>query len=292
VEALRALLKANNVPLAPGPEPQPERPAHADAHFQREFKALVWGMARKWERVETERRAALLLRPVNPVTHLGLSLAFMGQGRLEEALQEAETALALDPKRAGAHFQKGLVLQRLNRLPDAEASMRQALEMEPDLAERRVVYGSLLAAQGKSAEAITALRRAAELAPNHPMAHWRLGLCLHADGKFEEAVTALRRAVSLSEPIEPLRVIRADLAESLLKAGKPEEAERVLRDMARTGDDPTLQYQLAAFLAARQKSPEALAAIEKCLSLLQQNADPDLQKRATELKARLQDSAS
>jgi tetratricopeptide (TPR) repeat protein len=289
-EPLRALLKAHGIPLTPGAALLPPRPAAAESLFQREFRALVWSSARKWDRAETERRAELLLRPNNAIAHLGLGLALIGQERLDEALKEAETAVSLDATRPGALFQKGLTLQRLNRLSEAEACMRRAIELEPEAVERRITLGVLLATEGKSAEASAMLRRAVELAPSHPLAQWRLGLCLQSEGKSEEAIATLRRAVQLGGPF-PLRVIRADLAEALQKAGKADEAEREFRVLA-GDDDPSAQFQLAAFLASRQKSPEALAALEKCLSLLQQHADPDLLKRATELKARLEGKTS
>src|SRR5437899_6284481 len=112
--------------------------------------------------------------------------------------------------------------------------MRRAIELEPEEAERRITVGALLAAEGKMPEAGAMLRRAAELAPNHPLAHWRLGIELETEGKWDEAVAALRRAARLGEPLAPLRVIREDLAQALQKAGKPDEAEREWRDMART----------------------------------------------------------
>jgi tetratricopeptide (TPR) repeat protein len=170
--------------------------------------------------------------------------------------------------------------------------MRRGVEMEPEDAERRLTLGTLLAAEGKSAEADAMLRRAVELSPNHPLAHWRLGIQLEAEGKWDVAVAALRRAASLGEPLAPLRVLRVDLAEALQKAGKPDEAEREWRELARTDDDPSVQYRLAACLAEQKKSPEALQAIQKCLSLLEQHTDGDLLKRATELKTRLEGKAS
>src|SRR5205085_6322452 len=109
-EPLRSLLKANGVAITPGAEPLPKRSSEAGALFQREFRGLVWGLARRWDRAKKERRAELLLRANDPVPHMGLSLALMWQGRMEEALKEAETAVALDPRRAGALFQKGLTL--------------------------------------------------------------------------------------------------------------------------------------------------------------------------------------
>ena len=234
------------------------------------------------------RRAAL--EPEDPLAHMGLALAEMWQNHLDEALQEADKAITLGPKRASALFEKGLILQRMSRLPDAEKCMRDAIALEPGEAERQITLGSLLAAEGKTTEATTMLRRAAELAPNHPLAHWRLGIALEAENKWDEAVAALQRATQLAEPLPPLRVIGVDLAEALEKAGKPDEAERQWRALARTDDDPALQYRLASFLAGRQKSPEALQALQKCLTLLEQHADPDLLKRATELKSKLQAS--
>lgn len=288
-EPLRAMLASQSIALTPSTEPLPKRDTAAGALFQREFRALAWGLARKWDRAEKERRAELLLHPNDPVAHSGLSLALMWQGQLDEALKEADTATTLDPKRAGLLFQKGITLQRMSRLREAEECMRRALELEPDDAERRLTLGTLLAAEGKPAEANAMLRRAVELAPNHPLAHWRLGLALEADGKWDDAVAELRRAARLGEPLAPLRVTRIDLAEALQKAGKPDEAEREWRELARAEeDDPSIQYRLAAFLAERKKSPEALQAIQKCLSLLGPNTDGDLLKRATELKTKLE----
>jgi tetratricopeptide (TPR) repeat protein len=291
VEPLRALLKSRSVAITPTADALPTRAAEAPALFQREFRGLVWGSGRRWDRAETERRAEVLLRPNNAIAHLGLSQVLLGQGRLEEALKEVETAITLDTTRAGSFFQKGLILQRLDRLREAEESMRRSLEMEPEAAERRISFGALLAAQGKMAEAVTVLRRATELAPDHPLGHWRLGLCLLGENKAEEAVTALRRAVKLAETL-PLRSIRSDLALALQKAGKTDEAEQELRDMARTADDPSVQYELAAFLAAHHKSPEAMEALQKCFTLLEQHADPELQKRANELKSQLEGKSS
>lgn len=324
VEPLRALLKTQEISLTPTAEPLPKRSSEAGALFQREFRGLAWGLARRWDRAETERRAELLLRPSDPTAHLGLALALTGQGRLEAALKEAETAVALlegvrrehqdvSPDKAnddlgtlpeahasrltphaslaGAYFQQGLVLQRLGRLREAEECMRRAIDMEPDEVERQITLGALLDAEGKTAEAVAILRRAVEQSPYHPVAHWRLGMALEEQGKWEEAVAALRRAAQLGEPMPPLRVIRVDLAGALQKAGKLEEAERELRELARVGDDPALQYQLASFLAARQKALEALQAVQKCLSLLAQHPDPDLLQRVHELKTKLEGKA-
>jgi tetratricopeptide (TPR) repeat protein len=294
VDPLRALLQAHQIPLTPTAAPLPKRGSEAGALFQREFRALAWGLARRWDRAETERRAELLLSPNDPLAHMGLSLALMWEGRLDQALKETEAALALDPKRASALFQKGLTLQRMSRLPEAEECMRRAVEMEPAEGERRITLGALLAAEGKTTEASAMLRRAVEMAPNHPLAHWRLGIALEAENKWDDAVIALRRASLLAEPLAPLRVIRVDLAEALEKARKPDEAEREWRELARTGDDPAIQYQLAAFLAGRQKAPEALQVIQKCLSLLEQHTptagapDTDLLKRANDLKTKLE----
>ncbi len=113
VEPLRALLKAHGVSPTPSGTPLPKPDPEAGSLFQREFRALVWGLGRRWDQVETERRMLVSRRAADPVAHLGLSLALMWQGKLPEALQEAETAVTLDPKRAGALFQQGLVLQKL-----------------------------------------------------------------------------------------------------------------------------------------------------------------------------------
>jgi tetratricopeptide (TPR) repeat protein len=293
-EPLRALLQTNGISLTPLAAPLSPRGSDSGAMFQREFRSLAWGLARHWDRAEKERRAELLMRPNDPIAHMGLSLALMWQDRLDEALKEADTAITLDPKRAGALFQKALVLQRMSRLTDAEEWMRHALEIDPDEAERRITLGTLLSTEHKTALAEAMLRRAVQLSPNHPIAHWRLGIELQTEGKTEEALAELRSAVRLAEPFPPLRVIQVDMAEALQKAGKPDEAEREWRELART-DDPLIQYEWASFLAERRKSPEALQAVEKCLSLLSQHPpapgapEAILLERANELKAKLSD---
>jgi transitional endoplasmic reticulum ATPase len=95
----------------------------------------------------------------------------------------------------------------------------------------------------------------------------------------EETVRALRDAVRISPDNVPLR---QHLADTLLHAGRPEEAEKEYRHaLAQAADNPQLKLGLAHCFYQQNKDSQALVVVEDLLKV------PDAPARAILLHARL-----
>jgi tetratricopeptide (TPR) repeat protein len=123
------------------------------------------------------------------------------------ALAAAAKAVALDPELGDAHC--------------AQAYARMIFELDWTAAER-------------------GYRRALELSPGNALAHDLYGRMCAGLGRFDEAIALHRRAHEL----DPL-VVRADLATSLLRAGRNGEAARIMAEAVQLDPDhPRLRATL------------------------------------------------
>ena len=115
-------------------------------------------------------RAALALRPAYAEAHNNLGVAYLREGRVDEAIVEYRSALESDPHSAAA-------LDNLAR----------ALATHPDAQARR------------PAEAVALAERAAQLTDGgSPESLRTLALAYAASGRFDDAVGASERALVLA----------------------------------------------------------------------------------------------
>jgi tetratricopeptide (TPR) repeat protein len=82
-------------------------------------------------------RAALVLRPRDPVVTFDLGWALEKAGEPEEALAVHRQAIALDPEGALAHHGMGTALLSLGRPEDAAEAYRRAIALDPDFHDGR-----------------------------------------------------------------------------------------------------------------------------------------------------------
>ena len=182
---------------------------------------------------------ALERDPGFALAQVGIALAFtelveygvMGREQAGPRAREAAArAVALDPELGAAHY-----TQAFTRLvfdydwARAEAGFRRALELSPGSAEAHDLYGRMCA-----------------------------GI-----GRFDEAIALQRRGVEL----DPL-TLRSDLANTLLRAGRNEEAtreaERAIRLEPR---DARLHATLGWALFRQGRVDEGLAALDRAVTL-------------------------
>ncbi len=142
-------------------------------------------------------RAALAIRPRNPVLHNGLGNVLDERGKPDEAAAEYRCAIDLDPKYVPAHDNLGLVLAKQGKLDEATAEYRRAIDLDPEDTLTRLGLGNVLDLQGKPDEAAAEYRRAIDLDPKNVFAHNNLGKVLEEQGKLEEAAAEYRRATDL-----------------------------------------------------------------------------------------------
>ncbi len=150
------------------------------------------------------------------------------------SLEQLQRAIDLDPSFALAHAELARAYCELGELgvvdgrtayPKAQAEAARALALDPDLAEGHmaVAYVKLLL-EFDWAGAEAEFRRALELKPGNADAYDLYGRLCGALGRFDEAVTMQERAFEL-DPVTH----KTDVATSLLRAGRPAEAEVAAR---------------------------------------------------------------
>jgi Flp pilus assembly protein TadD/serine/threonine protein kinase len=142
-------------------------------------------------------RAALGLRPGDPLVRTNLGAALERQGKLDEAEAEYRAAIAVKPDFATAHYNLGVVLAHQKRLAEAEQEFRRALRLKPNDPEGHVALGRILARRDKLNRAEAEFRKALRLFPKFARAHAALGTLYEKQGQLARAVAEFREAIRL-----------------------------------------------------------------------------------------------
>src|SRR5215213_2634653 len=254
-----------------------------------------------------EREAALeLARAVearaegNATRLLSLASFYLGIEQPEEVARLAQAAVALKPDMAAAHQVLGVAHRFSLRLEEAAAEFARAAELDPQNVSARRTLAELKRATGKPEEAAALYKEL--LAANEQDTNARAGivLSLFDAGRREEAERELQSALTGEARDLPLLVgasywyaahgegARAlELAEkavgfeprlgwawtrvaqgrALLALKRPLEAEKAFRAARRFGNFATLDYELAAALAAAGLYDEAADQLARSFAL-------------------------
>jgi eukaryotic-like serine/threonine-protein kinase len=194
---------------------------------------------------------------------------------VEQGLKYLEQAVARDPNYALAYATIAQAYTDVGigvagSLPAGEAFRRakaavtRALEIDPGLADAHAVLGHLkFVCDYDWAGAEAELKRAIELNPNSGNAYDFYGLMLSALERHDEAIEMQRRAHEL----DPL-AHRMDLATTLLRAGRYEEALRaVTRVLAVEPHFPLAHATLGWVYLLDGKPEDGIASLKRALAL-------------------------
>jgi serine/threonine-protein kinase len=194
---------------------------------------------------------------------------------VEQGLKYLEQAVARDPNYALAYATIAQTYTDVGigvagSLPAGEAFQRakaavtRALELDPGLADAHAVLGHLkFVCDYDWAGAEAELKRAIELNPNSGNAYDFYGLMLSALERHDEAIEMQRRAHEL----DPL-AHRMDLATTLLRAGRYEEALRaVTRVLAVEPHFPLAHATLGWVYLLDGKPEDGIASLKRALAL-------------------------
>jgi predicted Zn-dependent protease with MMP-like domain/cytochrome c-type biogenesis protein CcmH/NrfG len=153
------------------------------------------------------------------------------EGRLDEALEQAEGLLASAPESAEAHCLVGMVRAQRGEVDAALAALERALTLEPKLTSARLEKARVLYDEARFEDVIEALRdeRSVE-------ALYLAASALFELGEHEEAGEVCERALALEELPELrhlealLRLQRAEPEEALAAARRSIELDRELAE--------------------------------------------------------------
>jgi len=121
----------------------------------------------------------------------------------------------------------------MGRQIEAIALMKKSQTLDPLSLIINVAIGWANYMDRRYDDALEQLLQTVELDPNYPVTYWILGLLCRASGRYELAITQGEKGADLSAG-SPL--MRAALAHSYGKAGRPKEAREILDDLAKLAE--------------------------------------------------------
>ena len=175
---------------------------------------------------------------------------------LSEAVEAGERALALAPDSVDTHVMLASVYTHQWRWALADQHFQRALALAPNDAELLASRSNWLAAMGHLDEAIQSAQRATAIDPLVPVFLNRPGFLLYYANRNEESIAVLEAAHALAPDFS---VVAANLTRGYLRAGRVDDAERVLDSMKRP--PPETAVNRAAIRLARD--PSSREAIRK-----------------------------
>ena len=120
-----------------------------------------------------------------------------GQGKLQQALDQANALSRQFPSSSALYNISGAVYKGLGQLDSSIEAYKKAIRIKPDFAEAHGNLGVTLKEQGKLNEAIEAYKKALAIKPEYAEAYNSMGNALNEQGNIKEAIVAYNKALSL-----------------------------------------------------------------------------------------------
>jgi TolB-like protein/Flp pilus assembly protein TadD len=169
----------------------------AEAHTSRGWIAAAYDW--DWPTAEREYERAIALSPNYATAHHWYAVYFRNMGRHHEALREITKAQELDPLSLIIGVNVGLMHYFAGDFEQAETWLRKTLELGPDFARTHRDLARNLLLQGRTAEATTEAREAVRLSNADPWHIATLGYVFAKAGQPEEARRILDELAALSK---------------------------------------------------------------------------------------------
>jgi len=184
-------------------------------------------------------------------THLTQGEQYLQENKLSEALAEFQAVVQLDPGSIEGHFRLGNTYFQQGRLDEAAAEFQKTLELNSENVDARSNLGAVYYQQNAFDKAAAEFKRAISLQPNDADIRYNLGAAYVQQYNYEAAITEFNEALRL---------------------------------------DPELTrayYGLGNAYKLQGKTPEAIQALEKFLSLSSASDEAELRPHAEALLAEL-----
>jgi tetratricopeptide (TPR) repeat protein len=151
---------------------------------------------------------------------------------LDAAQTEYQAAIAVDPGRFEAYLGLGALLSARGDADAAEAALVKAVALETDTVRARVALATFYASRGRRADTERVLADALKIDPNNLLVNQTLARFYMATGRASAAepyFTAIAKSL-------PTRTNILALAQYYIRVNRPEDARRVLSEMAKRDD--------------------------------------------------------
>jgi adenylate cyclase len=224
-ESLRAAIEYFEEAIAQDPNYAAAFAGLAEAHATLGFLEIV-DPNEAFPKAEEYARKALKLDESLAEAHLSLAEALLNKYDFAGRNKELTRALELNPNLAHAHLLRSEDFAFRREWDDALREIEKALELDPLSARTEGWAGTRYLYAGQYDKAIQHLKNAIELDPKVFASLTNLGLAHIQSGMIQEGLEEVKRAAAgSSSPSYP------DLAYAYVKAGRPEEARKLLASL-------------------------------------------------------------
>jgi TolB-like protein/Tfp pilus assembly protein PilF len=141
-------------------------PSAAEPHASLALISMAY--ERNWKAAEEGFRKAIHLNPGYPTSHHWLALCLIGQGRTQEAIQEAERARELDPVSMAPNTFLAQVFLLARQYPRAEQKCLETLEIHPTSDTLRLILTESYWREGKVKQALAEIDKIAKSGQEDP----------------------------------------------------------------------------------------------------------------------------
>lgn len=185
-----------------------------------------------------------------------LGIAYLRDGRNNEAEATLRRAIALSPDDPGIRNNLGIVLVQTGRYEDAIRELSDLLERDPRFTPARNNLAIALGESGDLVRAEREARQAVDEDPDYLDAHLTLSAILDRSLRFDEEYVVLERAFELA----PERVdIRNRLARSAARVGRCDHTLELVADGVESPIEMTVDLNLAVAKCLEQQGRTELA---------------------------------
>jgi len=229
---------------------------------------------------EAKSRARVVLQqnPNNVTALVLLGNALGGLKNLDDAIGVLTRAVTIDPERTALYTNLGVLELANGDRAESEFTFQKAVTISGGSADAYVGLGNFYRAVERRADAEAALKRAVEAGPDNANAHHTLAAFYVETDRAALAEPYLKTYARLST--DP--AVRFELANYYATTGRPDEAFRILNDIALDQKQfVAAKRDIALVLFMMGKRDEAQGAIDEALARQPQNA------MALSMKARL-----
>lgn len=255
-----------------------DKVADAENTFQTVAKAVASSIAGTSTTAADNAQAALSLRPNNPLLHMLLGSALVGQGKFDDAIKSMNKAIELDPSLPNARLTRGMAYAAAGKTTEAEQDLRKAMQEQPKDSRPVLALCALLGTSDKTVEdASKLMKSAAKQWPDDLDVRILNARLMKRTKDYDGAITELRAVLQAAPEWGLARVALGSTYEA---AGKPDDAEIQYRKLVETApNNVDAHLTLIEFLISVDKKDEARKEIDAVKKLgLQPDADAVVKK--------------
>lgn len=241
------------------------------------FSVISFGQTAYWRDSESLWQHTLACTTNNSVAHNNLGMAYMTEGKVNDAIEQYQQAMEVDPAYALVHFNLGAALGQSGQMDSAIGEYQKAIALQPDYFQARNNLADAFLQTGHTDLAIAQLQAALKGSPRSAITHNNLGFIFLRTGQARAAIAEFSKTLEIDpDNLDACHYLAWVLATCPLAQVRDSAKAVELANKASqlSGDkDPEILSILAAAYANAGDFSQATAIAQQALALATSKGD-------------------